>query len=384
MADFEGLARTVVGRWQAAHPGKTVELVSLSAGDFYAAMLPRIYSGAGVPDLLVVDSVFLARAGGASFEDLGRPPYDGARLAQGLLPQAVAAGRTEAGAQVGVPVSTAPALLLYRADLLERAGVREADLSASWERLVAAGERVKASTGAYLTPQLLDLVYGSLSSQVGPGESVFFASPAAGGALRLQGPAFERAVALARTARGAELGARIAPGTSEWAKALRAGLLFGMVGGPGLLRQLAFAAPETAGAWRAAPPPSPQPADGAYLAVPSRGGRHGLAWELVQSALTPEAQHDIFADATAYPALVAAQADPLLDEPVKLLGGERLGALWRDAVARAPALVPHRKDPIPAAALEAQLDLVLERGKDVRAALADAEAEARKRLERGR
>jgi multiple sugar transport system substrate-binding protein len=380
-AEHEGLARTVVGRWQNAHPGKTVELVSLASGDFYSAMLPRIYSGSGVPDLLVVDAAFLARTGTAAFEDLSRPPYGGASLVTGLLPQAVAAGKGDAGAQVGLPVAASPALLFYRQDLLERAGVDERELSASWEGFVAAGVKVKAATGAYLAPQVLGVAYASLASQVEPGSSVFFG---ADGALRLHGPAFERAFALARSARAAELGAGMNPGTSEWRKAVQAGLLLTHLGGPEALRQLAYTAPETAGAWRAVAPPSPLPADGVYLALPARGHRHALAWELVEAALTPEGQHAAFADATAYPAVTAALEDPMLDEPVKFLGDQRLGALWREALARAPAFVPNRKDPLAAGTMQVALDQVLERNQDIRAALAGAEADARKRLEHKR
>jgi hypothetical protein len=69
---------------------------------------------------------------------------------------------------------------------------------------------------------------------------------------------------------------------------------------------------------------------------------------------------------------------------VRFLGGQRLGALWRDALARAPTFVPNRRDPVPAAALQAALDPVLERDPDVRAALAGAEADARRRLDRGK
>ena len=47
-----------------------------------------------------------------------------------------------------MPTDIGPGTLLYRADLLARAEVNEADLTGSWDGYLDAGTRIRARTGA--------------------------------------------------------------------------------------------------------------------------------------------------------------------------------------------------------------------------------------------
>src|SRR5262249_39566147 len=97
--------------------------------DHHTAMTTALATGSGLPDVMAVDLRFLGKfAQGGGLEDLGRAPYDGLsyadRFARYTFPQATNAR----GQLVALPADIGPGTLLYRADLLARAGLAEADL----------------------------------------------------------------------------------------------------------------------------------------------------------------------------------------------------------------------------------------------------------------
>ena len=56
-----------------------------------------------------------------------------------------------------MPADIGPGTLLYRKDLLDKAGVTEAQLTQSWDGYIAAGKQIKARTGAYLLADAADI-----------------------------------------------------------------------------------------------------------------------------------------------------------------------------------------------------------------------------------
>ena len=73
-----------------------------------------------------------------------------------------------------MPTDIGPGTLLYRKDILERAGVGEDELTRSWDSYVAAGVRIKAKTGAYLIGTVQSIKDILIRSGIQPGEGQYF------------------------------------------------------------------------------------------------------------------------------------------------------------------------------------------------------------------
>ncbi len=382
--DFVDQVRAALAGWQQEHPQVKLQLVALPPGDFVTAMTPRLATGAGVPDVLFVDAAFLARVGSAgALDDLSRPPHQAEGLAGRVLPSLVAAGRA-GEAQVGIPVEAAPAVLFYRKDVLDRAGVTEADLTGSWEGFVSACTRIRSATGSYCLSNLADLAEAVLRSGAREGESPWFSA----GDAPLPDPGrAARAIRLAGAAHAAGIEATVRVGTQPWTDLVKNGRLAVQLGGPTMVHRLARLDPGSAGKWRVAPLPGGATfsTTSAFCALPARGAHRDLAWDLVRSAcLSPAPALAAYAASDAVPALLEAARAPALDEPVPFLGGQVVGPIFRAAAGRLSPVVVHRLDAVASDAFSLEMDHVIQDGKDVQAAVADARAEIEKRAKRFR
>jgi multiple sugar transport system substrate-binding protein len=107
------------------------------------------------------------------------------------------------------------------------------------------------------------------------------------------------------------------------------------------------------------------------------------AWEFVKFMTTnKEIQTLSFVKMGAYPAIVEAQDKAFLSEPIPYLGGQQARLLWSDAAAKIPSMKPDRFDGVALEITTAALDDVLERGKSIDQALADANAQLKRRTRR--
>jgi hypothetical protein len=76
---------------------------------------------------------------------------------------------------------------------------------------------------------------------------------------------------------------------------------------------------------------------------------------------------------SAFPALLEAFDDPFFEQPIAFLGGQPARVGWRDAARRIAAVDVHKQDAFASEVIDTELDKVLDRGKDITTALADAQ-----------
>jgi multiple sugar transport system substrate-binding protein len=84
----------------------------------------------------------------------------------------------------------------------------------------------------------------------------------------------------------------------------------------------------------------------------------------------------------AFPALLDAQSDPFFEQPVEFLGGEKARVLWRDAAKRIPIIAVNKYDRVADEIVNSELDKVLDQGKDIKTALAEAKQQIERRARR--
>jgi multiple sugar transport system substrate-binding protein len=377
VAVYPMLDQTVVrtaALWKTLHPRVSVRVTSRPLIEHHRALAEGLANGVGLPDVVGIEASYLSRfvaLGG--LEDLSEVHHaDGP--AQRIAPFALPAARNAAGALVALPADVAPCVLFYRKDLLDRAGVGEAEL-ATWDGLVEAGRRLRAATGVALLAHLGFLVDLRARAEIPAGEGLYFD---AGGAPRLRSPRFVAAFELARAARAANVDAGVDEDWSQrWIAALGGGAVAAEPCGCWLVGQLEdWIAPDTRGLWRTAPVPGGVHLGwgGSYYAIPKRTPNRDLAWEWMKfMCLDRRVQLGAFEHACAFPSLVDALDDPFLDEPLPFLGGQRARQQWRAEAAAIPAIPVHPLDTLAAGAVRSALRAVLEHGQDIGQALAEAE-----------
>jgi multiple sugar transport system substrate-binding protein len=363
-------------RWNALHPNVRIKVVSRQYQDHHTAMTTALSTSVLLPDVMALEVSFVGRfAHGLGLEDLAQAPYNVAALRPRFVPYAYDQATNRRGAVVAVPTDVGPGTLLYRQDILARAGVDPAMLS-TWDGYVAAGEKIKAATGAHLVAHVQQIKDILIRTGLQPGQGLYFDRDSR---VLVNSPRFVRAFELARRVRKAKLDARITAWSNEWAEGFKRGTLATELSGAWIVGQLSnWVAPDTRGLWRVAQFPEGAFAGygGAFYAIPRRANpaHKALAWQFIQMmTLDPALQAMAFRKFDAFPALVETHADPFFGEPVAFLGGQPARLLWRDAAQHIQAAPLHKQNGFAEEVIGTELDNVLDRGKDIGAALADAE-----------
>lgn len=382
--DLDRSAKIAIESWAASHPQVEVRLTTRAFDDHHTAMTTAIATGANLPDVMAVDMDYLGKftqAGG--LEDLDAPPYD-ARAVVPLLSHFTLGPATGLGGHLrALPADIGPGALFWRADLLARAGLGEADLTRDWNSYIATGVRLKQATGTYLLASAIDLKDILIRAGLSDGQGVYFDGA---GRPVVTSPRFVQAFSLARAARRAGIDARIAAWSSEWSEGFRRDRVATQMMGSWLAGHLKnWIAPAQSGLWRSAPLPGGAFASwgGSFWAIPVRAEHKPLAWDFIRTLCLDRAQQlEAFRRLDAFPALLAAQQDDWLAQPIAYLGGQAARTQWRAASERVPALRVDRYDQVAKAIVEAELDQVLEHDKPIPLALADAHAALERRVRR--
>lgn len=383
---LDAIVRAAEPAWRARHPNIALEVVSRQSSDHHTAMTTALSTASGLPDVMAVEISYLGRfAQGRGLENLAATPFDALRHRNRLVLYAQQQATNARGELVGLPADIGPGTLLYRQDLLARAGLDEAALTRSWDDYVAAGLRLRERTGAYLLSHARDLKDIVIRTGLQPGQGLYFGP---GASVLVNTPRFARAFELARAVRKARLDAKVSAWSSDWSEGFRRGLIATQMMGAWLAGHMAnWLAPSTAGRWRAAQLPERGFAafGGSFYCLP-RGAdpaRKALAWELVQLlSLDRELQLAAFRAHDAFPVLRDSFDHPFFDEPIAFLGGQPARRVWREAALHIQAPAVHRQDPFADEVINTELDKVLDRGKDIPTALGDAERLLRQRAQR--
>ena len=370
------IVEAAIPAWKKLHPNVDIKVVSRQFADHHTAMTTALSTSFYLPDVMALEVGYVGRfAQGGGLEDLSKPPYDIGRDAARFVPYAMAQATSRSGAVVAVPSDIGPGTLLVRTDILARAGVSEAELTRSWDSYVAAGIKIKQGTGAYLMAHARDIKDLLIRTGIQPGEGLYFDAQSR---VLVTSPRFVRAFELAREIRRHKLDAKVSAWSNEWSEGFKRGTLATQLTGAWLAGHLAnWLAPATRGLWHATQLPEGAWAayGGTFFAIPrgAPAADKALAWEFIRLlTLDRDLQLAAFKAQDAFPALLATYDDPFFDQPIAFLGGEPARLLWREATRHIVAVTVHKQDAFAAEVIDTELDKVLDHGKDIPTALADA------------
>ena len=383
---LDKIVEAAIPAWKKLHPDVDIKVVSRQFADHHTAMTTALSTSFYLPDVMALEVGYVGRfAQGGGLDDLALEPYGVRRYQSQFAPYALAQATSASGRVVAVPTDIGPGTLLYRTDILAKAGVSEAELTRSWDSYVDAGIKIKSTTGAYLLAHARDMKDILIRTGIKPGEGLYFDSQSR---VLVNTPRFARAFELARKVRQNKLDARVSAWSNEWSEGFKRGTLASQMSGAWLAGHLNnWLAPGTKGLWRAAQLPEGAWAayGGTFFAI-ARGApaaNKPLAWEFIQlMTLDPTLQLQAFKSQDAFPALLATYDDPFFEQPIAFLGGQQGRVLWREATRHITAVTVHKQDSFASEVIDTELDKVLDGGKDIALALADAERLLAKRAKR--
>jgi len=369
------IVKDAIPQWQQRHPDVAINVVMRQYDDHHTAMTTALSTAVYLPDVMALEASYVGKfSDGGGLSDLLQPRYDIGRRKDRFVAYAYDQAINRKGQVVAAPTDIGPGTMLYRKDLLDRAGLVASDLQPSWDAYIDAGIRIKKATGANLIGNVRTfkdlIVRGGLQK----GQGIYFDSDSN---VLVDTPRFHRAFELSLRMRRNQLEGHLETWSNEWAEAFRRNATATELGGSWMVGQLAnWVAPTTKGLWRAAQLPESTWVSygGTYYAIPrdSDPAKKALAWELIEMmTLDPSRQLAALETQDAFPALLAAQDAPGFDEPLPFLGGQQARELWRDAARRISATFVHKQDKFAEDAVNDALDSVLDDGVSVRKALSD-------------
>jgi len=382
--DLDRSIKTAIPAYKKLHPDVEIKLVSLAYGDHHTAMTTALATGANLPDVMAIDMGFIGKfAESGGLEDLSKAPYNAlqykSQVTKFSFPQAMAG----TGALAAIPCDIGPGAMFYRKDIIEKAGVKEEDLTKSWESYIEAGKKIKAATGAYLIPHANEVMAIAIRSGIKDGEGLYFDAK---GKPVVDHPRFVKAFEIAKAVRVAGIDGKIGAWSNEWSEGFKRGQIASEVMGAWLGGHLKnWIAPDQKGLWRAAQLPAGSFASygGSFYGIPKKAVHKPEAWDFIKYLTLDKGQQiAAFRDVEAFPSLLAAQNDDFLNQPIEFLGGQKARLLWKVAADHIVATEVDKYDATAQDIVNAELDKVLEQNKDIKAALADAKVSIEKRVRR--
>ena len=372
----DSIVKDALVEWQKRHPNVEVEVVGREYADHHTAMTTGLAASSGLPDVMAVEYGYMGRfAAGGSLVDLSQAPYNSDNYSAQWTGFAYQQAQNEQHGQSGIPTDIGPGALFYRKDILDKAGVSEQQLTESWESFVESGVKIKQATGSYLLAHARDIKDIIIRADIENNGGIYF--DADGKSVVGSSPRFKRAFVLAKQIRDNELDGKIGAWSGDWGESFKRGTVATQMMGSWLGGHLAnWLAPDTKGLWRSAALPAGAQASwgGTFYAIPKQAEHKDLAWDLIQYlTLDRDQQLAAFESYDAFPALLSTYDSDFFNQEIAFLGGQQARTLWRDSAADIPPTRVFRHDPIAEELVNSELDLVLTRGKDIDAALADAD-----------
>jgi multiple sugar transport system substrate-binding protein len=144
-------------------------------------------------------------------------------------------------------------------------------------------------------------------------------------------------------------------------------------------------APNTSGLWRSTVLPERAATSwgGTFYAIPKNAKNKELAWDLIAYlTLNRQQQQLAFEKFNAFPVLLEAQSGAFFEQPVAFLGGQKARVEWRSIASQIKPTRVFKNDTIAEEIVNAELDLVLTKGKSVEQAIKDADSQIQRRARR--
>ncbi|WP_068083090.1 extracellular solute-binding protein [Polycladidibacter stylochi] len=380
--DLDSHLDKVIPVFEANNKDSKVSYQMNNHGDHHKRLTTNLATGAGAGDIVAVDIEYIGsfiNSGG--FENLSAPQYGAEQFKDLFVSYAWSQGKGTDGNQYGIPIDIGPGVMYYRRDSLAAVDANIDEVIKDWDSYIEYGRQLKKKN-IHLIADAFDVANIIIRTTVKEGEGLYFDQ---NGNSLIRSPRFVNAFKLAKTIRDEGLDAQIGSWSNEWYDAFKDGSVATQLSGAWLLGHLQnWMAPDTAGLWGVSNLPDGIYGSwgGSFLAIPKQSKNKQEAWEFIKF-LTTNKQTQIAAltNIGAFPVLTQTYSDPIFEQPLEFLGGQKGRLLFAHVAQRVPAVAPMKGDLIAAdVVLNGALREVLNDGKDIESALKDAERMIKRRV----
>jgi multiple sugar transport system substrate-binding protein len=379
--DLDSHVNAVLAQFHEEHPDIEVEVRVLEHGDHHNALVTNLATGSGAADVVAVDVGFIARfVAEGGLTDLAQPPFDAGQYQSIFADYAWLQASTTDGRLVAMPVDLGPGVMYYRRDRFEQVGADVNDVISDWDSYVQFGREVTRDTDGdgkidvFLIADAGDVARAMIRSNIDEGDGIFFA---ADGTPLVDTDRFREAFRVAKAIRDEGLDARIGSWSNEWYEAFKRGTVATQMSGAWLLGHLQnWMAPETAGLWGASDLPNGIYGSwgGSFYGIPEQSQNKEAAWQLVEFLTTrPDIQLAAFDRIGAFPAVTSTYDDPLFDEELPFLDNQKARLLFANVANHIEGRATNPGDQIAEEMVDSALSQVLDEGRDIDEALAEAQ-----------
>lgn len=388
--DLDSHLENVLPQFMEQNPDIEVELRVLEHGDHHTALITALATGSGAADVVAIDVGFIARfVAEGGLTDLAAEPYNAGQYQDLFADYAWLQASTTDGRQVAMPTDLGPGVMYYRRDRFEEVGADVEQVITDWDSFLEFGSQVTrdtdgdGQTDVFLIADAGDVARAMMRSNLGPGEGVFFN---ADGEVLVNSERFREAFEVAKAIRDGGMDARIGAWTNEWYEGFKQGTFAVQLSGAWLLGHLQnWMAPETSGLWGASNLPNGIYGSwgGSFYAIPEQSQNKEAAWKLVQFLTTdPEIQLAAFESIGAFPAVTSVYDDPSFEEPLEFLAGQQARELFASVAQNIEGVATNPNDQLAEEIVNTALSEVLDEGRDIDEALAEAQQLIERRTRR--
>ena len=372
--DFDSHLDVVIPGFESSHSDISVTYQMNNHGDHHKKLTTSLATGAGAGDVVAIDVGFVGSfVNEGGFVNLSDPEYGANAFGDLFTDYAWDQGKGIDGNQYAIPLDIGPGVMYYRRDVLSAVGGDLDEVITTWDSYIDYGRQLKAQN-VFLIADAADVANAIINTTVQEGEGLYFDSE---GNSLITSERFVAAFTTAHTIRKEGLDAQIGAWTNEWYDAFKQGTVATQMSGAWLLGHLQnWMAPDTAGLWGASNLPDGIYGSwgGSFVAIPAQSENKAEAWEFIKYlTLSGEVQLSALTTIGAFPVLTSTYDDASFDEPLEFLNGQPARQLFAEVAERVPAVLPMEGDLIAKDVISAALAEVLNDGKDVEQALADAE-----------
>ncbi|EID0058958.1 extracellular solute-binding protein [Vibrio vulnificus] len=371
--DFDSSLKVLLPEFE-QETGIKVDYLMNNHGDHHTKLTTNLATGSGAGDVIVVDvekiGPFVASGGLVNLSQ----QYGADKYQERFAPYAWAQGKGADGNMYGIPVDLGPGVMYYRSDIFAKAGIDVKEAIKDWDSYIAAGEKLKQQN-VQLIASAADVAQAIIFTTVPEGEGLYFDKE---GNPVVTSQRFVHAFEVAKTIRDKGLDGRILAWSNEWYEGFRNGTFATQLSGAWLLGHLNnWIAPETAGKWGVSHLPDGIYGSwgGSFLSIPTQSKHQDEAWKLIEYMTTHrDIQLQHFATIAAFPANTTTYDDPMFQEEIAFLGGQKARLLFADVANNIKPVAPAKGDHVARSIiLENALMEVLDEDKDIKTALKEAE-----------
>lgn len=379
--DLDSHLNAVLEQFHAENPDIIVEVRILEHGDHHTALVTNLATGSGAADVVAIDVGFIARfVADGGLVDLNSEPYNAGQYQDIFAEYAWLQASTTDGRLVAMPTDLGPGVMYYRRDRFEQVDANVEDVIADWDSFLEFGRAVTRDTDGdgqidvYLIADAGDVARAMFRANIAPGDGVFFG---ADGTPLVTSERFVEAFRVAKAIRDDGLDARIGAWSNEWYEAFKRGTVAVQLSGAWLLGHLQnWMAPETAGLWGASNLPNGIYGSwgGSFYGIPEQSANKDAAWRLIEFLTTnPDIQLAAFDRIGAFPAVTSTYGAPLFDEELAFLDGQQARLLFSEVANNIEGRATHPGDNVAEEIVNSALSQVLDEGRDIEEALAEAQ-----------